>query len=367
MSIIGRDILVISNEGWSNIWYSKHHYAHTLAQHNRVWFVDPPTSFRLQNLLRPAPRIDRLDDNLHLIRYSNPLPLSGRIDWVFRLNEKLVAKAIRKMLLARQVKNLLFWSFDPFRLVYPDWVGATNSIYHSMDFYNNQRESWLLAAVDGLVSVSPGIAAKFPNFDRPNTIVPHGIPAPKASVEEITQTPGEKRILLMGTLTERIDYGLLLQVAEEFPDYQLQLIGPVLDANWSEQDHSYAAALRQLPNVEWTGTVPWEDLETYLLKARLCLVALKQNQVGNQLNSMKVGHYLILGRPVVSTWLKDQQANSEADLLYLAKSESEFLYFCKQSLNGPDLAEARLKRYQFATQFNYSGLVERIGQFIQAF
>ncbi len=365
MSLTGRDIVIISNEAWGDIWYSKHHYAYALSQHNRVWFIDPPAPFRPGHLLRPKVKIHRIKDRLHRISYRNVLPFTGTQDQLFRLNEKLTAGAIQNKLLARQVKNLLFWSFDPFRLVFPRQLGATTSLYHSMDFYKNRREALLMQEVDGLLSVSPDIEAKFSENSIPKLQVPHGIAAPSSSLSSLLATAPEKCMLLMGTLNERIDFKLLLRVAKAFPDYRLQLIGPVLEQHFSAEDQENVKALRALPQVEWTGTLPWRQLEPYLLKARLCLVALKQNQLGNQLNSLKVNHYLSLGRPVVSTWLKDQEPTAQQGLLYLAQSEDEFLYFCSQSLNDSDDSEIRQKRYDFAQQLAYPKLIDRIGQFIQ--
>src|SRR5438093_218809 len=39
----GRNVIIISPEGWEHLFVSKHHYAIELAKHNKVFFLNPPS------------------------------------------------------------------------------------------------------------------------------------------------------------------------------------------------------------------------------------------------------------------------------------------------------------------------------------
>lgn len=41
MELKGKRIVTASNEGWGDVWFSKHNYAYELSKHNEVLFVDP--------------------------------------------------------------------------------------------------------------------------------------------------------------------------------------------------------------------------------------------------------------------------------------------------------------------------------------
>ena len=48
--IKGKNIIIVSNEPWGDIWYSKHHYAYELNKTNQVLFIDPPRKWSFWNL-----------------------------------------------------------------------------------------------------------------------------------------------------------------------------------------------------------------------------------------------------------------------------------------------------------------------------
>ena len=50
MKLEDQPILVVSNEPWGEVWFSKHNYAFELSRKNRVLFVDPPKRWRPANV-----------------------------------------------------------------------------------------------------------------------------------------------------------------------------------------------------------------------------------------------------------------------------------------------------------------------------
>ena len=73
--IQNNSILLISNEPWGDIWFSKHHYANELSANNDVYFIDPPKGWSLSSLFSNQLEIEVINERLKVVRYSNSLPI----------------------------------------------------------------------------------------------------------------------------------------------------------------------------------------------------------------------------------------------------------------------------------------------------
>src|SRR5215216_5648547 len=92
MKLVNQNILIISNEPWGNIWYSKHNYANELSKKNKVFFLNPPMPFKFSNFLNFKIKEEKVSDTLTILQYSNLLPVSFAGLW--KLNDKLILKRL---------------------------------------------------------------------------------------------------------------------------------------------------------------------------------------------------------------------------------------------------------------------------------
>ena len=364
MRLENRHILIISNEPWGPVWYSKHHYAHALSENNKVYFVDPPQAYKPGLPSGTSLTVESVNPNLKVLRYHNAFPLTGRLDAVFKRNEKAIGKAICHYLKSQDAEKPIFWSFDPYRLLDPSLVGADLSLYQSMDYYENRRENWLVEKVDSIIGVSQAILDKYSEFKGEKLLLPHGITPPVATNEEVLSAEEKPEILLMGSINYRIDFGLLIKVAQKFPDHQLKIIGPLWEQGLSDQDKEQLQELQQLTNVVFTGAIPYAELEQHVLRAALTLFVMKQDKQGNRLSSLKVLQYLRLGKKLVATPLSDYESLSDLGLMKMTADPDEFLYFSSQFLKGSEGPEIRRKRMDYARQFDYGILLKQVEEFL---
>ena len=121
MELRDKNILIISNEAWGSVWFSKHNYAHELSRNNRVIFVDPAGPWRPANLLGSAPSITPIGENLSVLRYRNRLPVLNK--WFYKLNERLVARSVKRELRRSGNPTDVLITFDPTRFTTPRAAG----------------------------------------------------------------------------------------------------------------------------------------------------------------------------------------------------------------------------------------------------
>jgi len=360
-----KDILIISNEPWGDLWYSKHHYANELSKNNRVFFLNPPSKWKIRNLAFSYPQITRNGSNLFVVSYANFLPLTGISNILYFINDKFICRKLERLFHKYNVHNPIFWTFDPYRLLNPAYFNPLISIYQSMDMYNWKREKWLADKVDIILTVSKKIANKFNTIKAPVFIIPHGVTESVYSAEEISVTKTENIILLAGTISSRVDFGLLYKIAGKFTDHTLQIIGPVMKNDLTNEDLLVFEKLKRLPNVNFQGILPFHELSKNIIKCKLAICTYKQNSVGNQLNSLKIKQYLTYGKNTVSTYLEELKEVADRELIDMSNEHDIFLDLCKTALLHKPSLERIKDRIHYTKDFLYPNLLQKIESIIQ--
>lgn len=355
MQLRNQTILIISNEKWDGIWYSKHHYAHELAKSNQVYFVDPPIAFSFYAFFRKKVSIHTINNTLQVVRYANYLPWTGKSKCFFRINEWLISKRIRRLL---KNKKIIFWSFDPYRLVFPSWLGIVLSIYLRMDDYKNKTETLLAKNVDLILTVSPVLAKKFAS-SKTIGLIPHAVAMPHNLEENTLST-----ILLAGTLNHRVDFQTLLVLVEENENETFVIAGPLHQKQLSNSDKRIVEKLKTLKQVRFTGVVSYPELERHIAQAKLCLCLYKSDQRGNQIDSLKILQYLIQGKPIVTTYLSNYDTVERKKLIRMVKSPKEFINFANEQLSLTENSAIQKQRIHFAQQYSYEENIKLIERYI---
>ena len=132
--LTNKNIVLVSNEPWGDVWYSKHNYANELSKNNTVVFINPVSGWRFINLFKFNVSFTKITERFFVLSYSNVLPI--RHKYLFNLNNQLVSGFLKKLINAKIGPIDMFWSFDPFRLSNPSLFKASKSIFHSVDKYN---------------------------------------------------------------------------------------------------------------------------------------------------------------------------------------------------------------------------------------
>lgn len=98
----------------------------------------------------------------------------------------------------------------------------------------------------------------------------------------------------VGNLRDRIDWHLLRQSALALPGVSFAIVG----GGARDED---AALLEGLPNVLFTGVVPYEQVQAVIQSFDVALVPHLRNHLTVSMNPLKIYNYFAAARPIVST------------------------------------------------------------------
>jgi GT2 family glycosyltransferase/glycosyltransferase involved in cell wall biosynthesis len=173
---------------------------------------------------------------------------------------------------------------------------------------------------------------------------------------EVYQDPlGRKIVGYYGAIAEWFDLDLIRAVAESNPQAVVLLVGnDTVDAK---------KKLKKIPNVEFTGEVPYTRLPYYLYAFDVCLLPFQVIPLTLATNPVKVYEYLAAGIPIVSVDLPE--ISQFGDLIHCAPNHDEFVRMVSDCLTQTQSEEAGQQRRQFACTQTWDHRVEVLGQSIQ--
>jgi glycosyltransferase involved in cell wall biosynthesis len=166
------------------------------------------------------------------------------------------------------------------------------------------EERALLAAADLTIVTAPRLLELKAPFARRIELVPNGVDvtAFQRSAAVSPPAPGDPspatppRIGYSGHVSARLDLDLLRAIALARPDWRLVFAGSQWDAGCVEA----LQALRSLPNVQFVGLLPVEEVPSFIAGCSVCLIPYRVNDETRAISSLKLYEYLAAGRPVVS-------------------------------------------------------------------
>ena len=143
----------------------------------------------------------------------------------------------------------------------------------------------------------------------------------------------------VGALEEWFDVDCLEEAARANPEYRFVMVGRV--------DHAPIQRLQSLPNVEFTGEVPYDRLPEMCASFRVGLIPFRINALTLATNPIKLYEYFSCGMPVVSTALPEVERMG--DLAYVARTPQEFAGAVRQAMQEDD-ADRQKRRLEIAVQ-----------------
>ena len=154
-------------------------------------------------------------------------------------------------------------------------------------------EDEMRAAAD-LVFVASAELLRRRCADRPDAItLPHGAPRVDAAPSggQRGGPSGHPTIGFVGSITEFTDLDLVLDLAQERPEWSFVMVGPARVST---------AKLRDAGNVTFTGNVDYEAIDGYLASFDAAIIPYRITPAIEVSSPLKVHEYLAHGLPVVS-------------------------------------------------------------------
>jgi glycosyltransferase involved in cell wall biosynthesis len=387
--LTGHNFVYFAPGKWDGLWRNRQQLMSVLARQNRVLFVERrlhlrPTlaGFRRGDIgpsdLCRSP-IQQISENLFVFRYPIWAPISGR----FPLHQ--LTRIVRRLSVQNALRNLqmtqpIVWFSQP------DMVDLVNEIpqarlllYHIVDEYTaysdqtpssrrraEEQEKEMMALVDAVIVVSRNLyKAKCPF--NPNTyLIPNGANYQSyADALAEPQSPDDLMVIkkprlgYIGLVGDKLDLNMLVELAQENPEWSLVLLGQVR----VHQQREAWRALQMLPNVHHLGPVEVSQVPHYVKGFQVGLMPYLQNRHAEYISPLKLYDYLAAGLPIAS--LDIPAAREFSQHIHLAGNPRSFAQAVRAAL-----ADTTPERYQarrnVAAQHTWEARVEQLSDLIQA-
>jgi len=200
----------------------------------------------------------------------------------------------------------------------------------------------IAAEADDVIVVNPSLAELFAGRDV--TVVRNATAASRCDGAP-TPCPGARRLVYVGTLSERFDAPLMVDVLDLLPDWHLTLYGP---CQYAGHAGAPGEELRQLLDAHpdratWKGIARPTELVGALDGADV-LVLPNRSSLSTGQDSMKLYDYCARGRPIVATRLDPAGTATEAPHVRWTASAREFADAIRgASQEDPELAADRVR------------------------
>lgn len=220
-----------------------------------------------------------------LLRVSQELKKKNFQDFTIITTTPTVCDVVDKL----QASKIIYYCVDDFS----EWPGMQKELILKLE----QR---LLQHVDTVICSSYPLYEKFQN-KYPTHLLRHGV-----DVKLFSELPAQEhaclaeipkpRVGYFGNFDQRSNQNLITAIAKAMPYVSFVFTGPVQDN---------ISALRKLPNVYFTGAVPYEELPAVVKGWEACLLPYNYNALTVNINPLKLKEYLACGKPVIATPLPD--------------------------------------------------------------
>jgi len=310
----GVGLVVCSLEPWDDVWRRNQFLVRELLAldpHRRVLFVEPPFD-RVHERRRGTDR--------PRLRGLRPLEADGRIvrfepDKVWpRLLGGMADRSLRRQVrrAARQygLRAPTLWVNDPawagladatgWAATYDitdDWTEADNGARATRRVRAAERR--LFAECRAVVVCSPGLTESRAELSGPGVqLIPNAVDTasfaePRPRPPDLPRSPVA---VYVGTLHEdRLDVGLVAELASARPDLTVVLVGP------DSLNEASRARLGTHRNVELLGPRPYAQVPGYLQHADVVIVPHVVSPFTESLDPIKAYECVAVGRPTVAT------------------------------------------------------------------
>lgn len=230
--------------------------------------------------------------------------------WLANWNRHSLKRQVANKLEKHSFNNFTIITTTPSVCDVVSEFNASKIIYYCVDDFSEwpgmeknlilQLEERLLKHVNTVVCSSQPLYDKFQDR-HPTHLLRHGV-----DVKMFANLPDQEhgtlrhipkpRVGYYGNFDKRNNQELISALAKAMPYVSFVFTGPIQDN---------ISALKKLPNVYFTGAVPYEELPAIVKGWEACLLPYYYNALTININPLKLKEYLACGKPVVATPLPD--------------------------------------------------------------
>jgi glycosyltransferase involved in cell wall biosynthesis len=326
----GLDLVCFSHLRWGFVYQRPQHLLSRFTKHTRVFFVEEP-------IIHDDP------DKLHITQESNNLfvvvpHLSKSASGSTAIRQK---ELVDSLFTQMKIDKFFSWYYTPMALSFSDHLHPEFVVYDCMDELSafkfappelKDKEKQLLDKADVVFTGGYSIYESKKNKHR--NIHPFPSSIDKEHFEQariIEKDPADQtaiphpRFGFCGVIDERLDIGLIAEVATLKPDWHFVMIGPVVKID--------PATLPQLPNIHYLGGKDYKQLPHYIAGWDIALIPFALNESTKFISPTKTPEYLAAGKPVISTPIRDVvRPYGDNNLVHITSEPKELIAFAEEEL-----------------------------------
>ena len=346
-AIDGAPLIVHSHLRWDFVWQRPQQIFSRLAAYHAILFVEEP-------VLEEGEQRLKIDESLpNIVRVVPILSRQvGGVDAQCEASLALLRQALaRHPLLVGRFDSPIQWFYSPMSApCFLGQFGAVAVVYDCMDELANfrfapadiaERERFLMAKADVVFTGGYQLFQSKSRYHHNVHFFGCGVDVDHNSRARSAQTqlPADVAQLphpifgYFGVIDERIDYELLAQLAQRFPNASVVMIGPLAKVD--------RAMLPSLENIHWLGQRAYDDLPAYLKAFDVCLMPFALNEATRYINPTKTLEYMAAGKPIVSTAVPDVVHNF-TPVVEIGYSANEFITAVQRAFTKFDRNRAQL-------------------------
>ena len=329
-------LVVFSHLRWDFVWQRPQHLVSRLARRAPTWFIEEP----VEGGGEPRLSVRSEGPGLMVVQPQLPGPVHGFDD-----AHLAQLRPMLQQLLEREVPpDPVAWFYTPMALPLLDGLRVSRVVYDCMDELSAflgaprqivQRERALLRRADlvftGGVSLYRSKRALHPDVH----CFPSSVDAAHFAGGRRAARRTAPRLGYFGVIDERIDLELLGALADAHPEWEIEMVGPVVKIDGDR--------LPRRDNLAYRGRRGYEELPGLVAGWDVCLLPFAINEATRFISPTKTLEYMAAGKPIVGTPVPDL-VESHGDLVRIESSAAGFVAACEAALAESPSERRRRRR-----------------------
>ncbi len=358
MKLENQHILIVSNEEWGDVWFSKQHYAYELSRLGyQVFFVNPTSKWNWLNIFSFQVNYTTIGyENITIVDYKNNFPQTIFKKLFTKINDFLNYIKLNKNITLNN-SNLIWWQFDPFRFINKPINSLSKRIYHVVDSYNSFWQDKIIAQKsDLIVCTNTSYINRYKEYNKKTIYIPHGISSDEYLVDEKKIIAIEKEFgnyaVLVGNIENDININLIKNILDN--KINLVVIGfeYIKNTEWEE--------LKIYPNLFYLGVINAKEVNNYIAASKVGLVTyyFDKEITINSRTPLKIINYLAQNKPVISS-IQTPLSVLENQAIFYAFNNKDYISCIKDAFEEKlDINQEIINNY--LTSITYPKLIKNI-------
>ncbi|MCL2648228.1 MAG: FAD-dependent oxidoreductase [Phycisphaerales bacterium] len=327
-------LVVFSHLRWDFVYQRPQHLLSRLAKSRRVIVIEEPLYAEGEARWERSSPVE----NVMVCR----LRTSKRSEGFTAEQVEVMRPMVRRLLTEEGVEKYVVWCYTA--MAYPlaaAMEGAEAVVFDVMDelsafkgapaeMLENERRLMKLADVvfTGGPSLFKAKKGRHPNVHCfASSVDTKHFGAARAGTElveaEDQKKLGRPRLGFYGVIDERMDLGLVAEMAKAHPEWQIVMVGPVVKIG--------EADLPRAGNIHYMGQRGYAELPRFLKGWDVCLLPFAINESTKFISPTKTLEYMAAERQIVSTPITDVAEPYEGIVL-IGRGPGEFIAACEKAI-----------------------------------